>query len=140
MPELRRADNDKPLIGGRFVLCVLREGISAMDLDNGTLISSDDPDADILLGASQSTLDGTISYYAAAINNAKIDEIESSSITYELCKDIVLSLSRPGIFIVDEGALACVLTTQKQIVLVRAESVDTFGGETVEFSFAILRE
>ncbi len=125
---------------GRFSLCVLREGISAIDLDKGVLVNSSDNTADIQLGATQSTLDGVITYFVQAINTAHIDEINTESLTYTYCENTLASLNRPGIFIVENGAIACVLTNKGQIALIRPESIDTFGGESVEFSFAVLRK
>lgn len=139
-PIIVRDSNDLTLLSGRFSLCVLREGISAIDLDSGALVNSDDSSADIQLGASQSTLDNTVFYYLEAINSAHIDEIDTTNLTYAYCEDALLSLNRPGIFIIETGALACILTTQSQVALIRAESIDTFGGESVVFSFAIIKK
>lgn len=138
-PTIGTDSNDLTILTGSFSLCVLREESSAIDLDSGILVDSDNSSADIQLGAGQSTIDNTVFYYLEAINNAHIDEINTTALTYTYCEDALLSLNRPGIFIIETGALACILTTQGQVALIRAESIDTFGGESVVFSFAIIK-
>lgn len=139
-PEIAKENNMLTLLVGRFSLCVLRAGISAIDLDSGLLVNSDSKEADLQIGHSKSTLDSTVFYYVEALNNAHLDEINTDSISYAYCEDTLLSLNRPGIFLIEQGAIACVKTTKGQIALIRAESVDLFGLESVEFSFAILKK
>ena len=138
-PEVVIDGNESSLLAGRFALCVLREGISAIDLDSGILVNSDDPDADIQLQHGQTTLNNTVFYYIKAMNNAFVNEIDTISITYSFCENTLQSLKRPGIYIVQQGTIACVLTTQEKVALIRTESIDVFGVESVEFSFAILK-
>ncbi|MEW6086536.1 MAG: hypothetical protein AB1607_18270 [Chloroflexota bacterium] len=85
-------------------------------------------------------VDGTISYYVMGLNNAQIEQVETNSLSYEYCENrLSLDKNDPGVLIVQDGAIACVMTTKGQIVIIRVENIYPLNTEGVEFSFAVLK-
>ncbi len=141
-PQIISNANELSILSGRFSLCPSRSRPlvnTAMDLDKGTLVSVDDKSSDISMEYAHVPIDGTISYYVHGLNDAHIDEIDTNILNYEYCKDILLGLNDPGVLIVHEGAIACVLTTEGKMTLIRVEHIYPLNTQGVEFSFAILK-
>jgi len=115
---------------------------SAMDLDTGILLLDDNESADIVMEYAHVPIDGTISYYVMGLNSAHIDEIESNALSYEHCENVLASLVNrkdSGVLIVHDGSIACVMTTEDQIAVIRVEKIYPIDTQSVAFSFAILR-
>ena len=110
-----------------------------MDLDKGTLVSVDNEGSDIVMEYAHVPVDGTISYYVMGLNNAHIDEIATNVLNYEYCEDILLGRNDPGVLNVHDGAIACVLTSEGKMALIRAEHIYPLDTQGVEFSFAVLK-
>jgi len=131
------------LLSGLFVLC---PAISwplektAMDLDLGNLVSMDDKGGDISMDYSHPDLEGLTFYGVSGLNSAHIDEIETSTLNYEYCETLLQDKNNPGVLVVHEGAIACVLTTEGQIALIRVENIYPLDTQGVEFSFVVLKE
>ncbi len=140
---IERANNLSPF-SGTFSLCIWTTWQSlvdtVMDLDRGALVSANDVDGDIAM-AYRKGLDRSY-YYVIGLNNAHIDEIDTNALSYSYCESLLQSLDKgdPGVLIVHEGAIACVLTTEGQIALIRVEHIYPLNTQAVEFSFVVLRK
>jgi hypothetical protein len=113
-----------------------------MDFDEGILVSVEDKNADIVMEYAPVPVDGTISYYVMGLNNGHIDEIKTNSLSYDYCEHVLLLLDKndPGVLVIHDGALACVMTTENQIALIRVENIYPLDTQSVGFSFAVLRK
>ena len=142
-PQIGKGTNEVSLLVGRFSLCVSHSWPwlkTAMDLDTGTLVSLDHKGGDIAMDYTHPDLNGETSYFVYGLNNAHIDEIDATSLTYSNCEKLVLNLEDPGSFRVHEGGISCVLTTEGKLAVIRAEHIYPANTQAVEFSFAVLRE
>ncbi len=142
-PQVGKGTNQFSPLVGRFSLCVSRSWPwvkTAMDLDTGTLVSSDDKSGDIDMYYTHPDLNGEASYFVSGLNNAHIDGIDTTSLTYTACEKLVLNLEDPGSFEVDQGGIACVLTTEGKMAIIRVEHIYPPKTQGVEFSFAVLKE
>ena len=143
-PEVVESTDKFSLFSGRFSLCIWTSWQflvdTVMDLDRGTLVSADNLNGDIAM-AYRKGLDVSY-YYVIGLNNAHIDEIETTALSYSHCESLLQSLEKedPGILIVHKGAIACVMTTEGRIALVRVEHIYPLNTQGVEFSYAILKK
>jgi hypothetical protein len=87
-------------------------------------------------------IDGTISYYVIGLNKGHIDEIATNTLSYGYCKNLLVSLNRndSGILAVHDGAIACMMTMEDRIAVIRVEKIYALETQAVEFSFAVLRK
>ncbi len=143
-PQIVANADELSLLSGKFLLCPSISWLlvnTAMDLDIGSLVSVDNKSADIVLEYAHVPIDGTISYFVMGLNNAYIDERATDVLNYKYCKNVLLSLDEddPGVLNVHEGAIACIMTTENQIALIRVENIYPLDTQSVEFSFAILK-
>ena len=102
-------------------------------------MSTDDKNGDFAMDYTHPDLDGNASYALRALNNAHIDEIDINNLNYNKCESILMSMNKPGVVHVRDGAITCVLTTEGQIALIRVENIFPLDTQGVEFSFAILK-
>lgn len=139
-PEVGKGDKELVKISGRVALCVSRNWDIAFDLDTGSLVTSEDPSGDIQLLRDKAALASEPFYYLYGVNGAVIEEIGTSSITSKSCENLSLLAIPPVVFFVNtEGAIACVLTTNHQVALIRVEHIYPLDTDSIEFSFAILK-
>jgi hypothetical protein len=145
-PQISSNANESSVLAGRFLLCPSRSRPlvnTAMDLDTGILVSVDNESADLVMEYAHAPIDGTISYYVKGLNSGHIDEIETNTLSYEYCENVLASLvdrNDSGILNVHDGAIACVMTTEGHIAIIRVEKIYPLDTQSVEFSFAVLRE
>jgi hypothetical protein len=114
-----------------------------MDLDSGILVTADNENADLVMEYAHVPIDGTISYYVKGLNSGHIDEIETNTLNYEYCENMLVSLvdrNDPGILNVHDGAIACVMTTEGRIALTRVDNIYPLDTQSVGFSFVVLRK
>jgi hypothetical protein len=150
-PQIVANPDSLAFLSGRFVLCSWENWPwvinTAMDLDTGIFMSKDDKRADIVM---QNVPGGEEPAYAivgrnnAYINDAYVLEKYANhsgvnNLSYEHCENMLRDQTDPGGFIVAEGAIACVKTTEGKIALIRVERIYPPNILSVEFSFAILR-
>jgi hypothetical protein len=138
-----KGSNESSVLVGRFSLCVSHSWPwikTAMDLDAGMPVSTDDKSGDIAMDYTHPDLNGETSYFVYGLNNAHIDEVDIPSLTYSDCENLVLNLKDSGSFNVHEEGIACVLTTEGKIAVIRVEHIYPSNTQGVEFSFAILRK
>jgi hypothetical protein len=144
-PQVIQTNDKFSVRAGRFSLC---PSISwplvktAIDLDTGILVSADDPSGDLSMEYAHPGLNGEISYGVLGLNSAHIDEAETNGLSYAYCENILklLDTSDPGVLNVHEKAVACVITTEHQIAIVRVENIYPLDTQAVEFSYAILKK
>jgi hypothetical protein len=140
-PELDDKGTDIVVLAGVFSFCDSRNWNTAFDLDTGAIVTSDNEAADILLLRDKAALANEPFYYLYSVNGALVEEIGSKKITYQSCENMKLSTVPPEIFFINnEGAIACVLTTNDQVALIRTEHIYPLDTDSVEFSFVVLRK
>jgi hypothetical protein len=138
------------LLSGRFVLCIYERTFTAMDLDTGSLVSSDDKSGEIILGSpggGENPTYGVFGRNTAYVKDTYYNEAYSAheganKISYEYCENALQNQTDQGGMYVGEqfiGDIACVKTTEGQIALLRVEKIYPAVTLSVEFSFAILR-
>ncbi len=143
LPQVDRNANEYSLLVGRFSLCVSRSWPwvkTAMDLDAGTFVSLDEKSGDIAMDYTHPDLNGDASYFVHGLNNAHIDDIDTVSLTYNDCEKIVMDVKDSGSFSVHEGKIACAMTTEGKLAIIRVELIYPSNTQGVEFSFAILKK
>lgn len=140
-PKLDDRSSEFVVLAGVFSFCDSRNWDTAFDLDTGTLVTSNDKNADILLLRDKAALASEPFYYLYSVNGALVDGVDSNAITYQSCENMKLSTVPPQIFFVNnEGAIACVLTTNDQVALIRTEHIYPLDTDSVEFSFVVLKK
>jgi hypothetical protein len=142
------------ILSGRFVLCPQESWPSvmnmAMDLDTGSFVSRDDKRADIDMQSTPWWSLKEPSYGLDGRNNAYISDAYvlqkyanhsgMNNLSYKYCNNLVESKTDTSAFLVEEGAIACVRTTEGQIAIIRVEKYYPPNTLSVEFSFAILND
>jgi hypothetical protein len=151
-PQIVANPNRYTLLSGRFVLCSWENWPwvknTAMDLDTGSFVSKNDERADIVM---ENAPGGEKpAYVVIGQNNAHINDAYvlekyanhsgANHLSYEYCENMLQEQTDSGGFIVAEGAIACVKTTESQIALIRVEKIYPPNILSVEFSFVILRD
>jgi hypothetical protein len=142
-PQVGENANEVSLIKGRFSLCVSFSWPwvkTAIDLDTGKLVLPDDKSGDIAMDYTHPDLNGETSYFVYGLNNAHIDETDTSNLTYSNCEKLLLNQEDPGSFNVHEGGIACVMTTEGKMAVIRVEHLYPSITQSVEFSFAVLKK
>jgi hypothetical protein len=147
-PQIITNPDRLSLLSGRFVLCIYERVFTAMDLDTGSLVPTDDKRGDIVLASGRF---GTIekpSYVIASWNKTLFSDayvIEAyanhsgvNKLSYEYCEELVRDVTGRGGMGVEVGAIACVKTTEGQLALLRVEKIYPAKTLSVEFSFAVL--
>ena len=140
------------LLSGRFVLCSWENWPwvinTAMDLDTGSFVSKDDERADIVMEnapGGEEPAYGVVGRNNAYINDAYVLEkyanhSGANHLSSEYCENMLRDQTGPGGFLVAEGVIACVKTTEGKIALIRVEKIYPATILSVEFSFSLLRD
>jgi hypothetical protein len=152
-PQIVSNPNNFSILSGRFVLCPWESWPWVtkiiMDLDTGSLVSTDDPRGDIVMfngrfGTSEKPDYGVSNWSNAYLDDAYVLEKYANhsganhlSSTY--CENMVQGKTDTRVINVEEGAIACIRTTEGKIALIRVERIYPSNTLSVEFSFAILR-
>lgn len=147
-PQIVTNPDRLSLLSGRFVLCI-RERINiAMDLDTGSLIATDDERGDITMVNAPGDEEGN--YGVVGWNNANLSDAfvleeyanhsGANHLSYAYCENLLGNQPDRGAMGVEEGAIACVKTTEGKIALIRVEKIYPPNTLSAEFSFVVLRE
>lgn len=140
-PKLDDRSSEFVVLAGAFSFCDSRNLDTAFDLDTGSLVTSNNKNADILLLRDKAALASEPFYYLYSVNGALVEKTNSNTISYQYCENMKLSAIPPEVFFVDEeGSVACVLTTNDQVALVRVEHIYPLDTDSVEFSFVVLKK
>ena len=120
-----------------------------MDLDTGSLVSTDDERGDIVLYSGRWGTNEKPSYAIGSWNKAYLTDayvLEKyanhsgvNHLSYEYCENMLRGQTGVGGMGVEEEGIACVKTTEGKIALIRVEKIYPAITLSVEFSFAILR-
>jgi hypothetical protein len=149
-PQIVANSGRLSLLSGRFVLCSHENWPwvtnTAMDLDTGSFVSKDDERADIVMEnapGGEEPAYGVVGRNNAYINDAYVLEkyanhSGANRLSYEYCENMLRDQTDPGGFLVAEGVIACVKTTEGKIALIRVEKIYPPIILSVEFSFVIL--
>jgi hypothetical protein len=149
-PQVVANPNKFSPLSGRFALCIYERTFTAMDLDAGRLVSSDDKSGDIVLGSpggGENPTYGVFGQNTASVKDTYYNGAYSvyegaNKISYAYCENALQNQTDQGGMYVGEqfiGDIACVKTTEGQIALLRLEKIYPSVTLGVEFSFAILR-
>ncbi len=150
-PQIVATPDRFSLLAGRFALCIYERTFTAMDLDTGSLVSSDDEKGDIVLGSpggGENPTYGVFGWNNANVKDAYVIEAYANhpganNLSYEYCENRLRNHTGQGAMYVGEqfvGDIACVKTTEGKIALLRVEKIYPARTLSVEFSFAILRD
>jgi hypothetical protein len=141
--------NGLSLLSGRFVLCIYERSFTAIDLDRGSLVSTDDESGDIVMFAARSWTDENPSYGISSRNKAYLENAYvintyanhsgANNLSYDYCENKLRGQTDLGGMRVEVGGIACVKTTEGQVALLRVEKIYPAVTLSVEFSFAVLR-
>lgn len=147
-PQVVANPNRFSLLSGRFVLCIYERTFTAIDLDTGKLVSSDNKDGDIVMLSNRSWASENPKYVIASWNNAYMNDayiIKTSAnhsgvnnLSYKYCENILQNLTGFGVMGSEVDGIACVKTTEGQLALLRVEQIYPGITLSVEFSFVIL--
>ncbi len=144
------ANPDKfSLLSGRFVLCIYERIFTAMDLDTGGLVSTDDEKGDIVIQSARSWTSENPTYVVVSWKNAYMNDAYvigtyanhsgSNNLSFEYCENMLRNQTDMGGMRSEIDKIACVRTTEGQIALLRVEKIYPAVTLSVEFSYAILR-
>ncbi len=148
-PQIVANPDRLSLLSGRFALCIYERINTAMDLDRGSLVSTDDPGGDIVMFSGRFWTSEKPDYGVSNWNNAYLDDAYvlekyanhsgANHLSSAYCENMLRGKTDTGAIDVEEGKIACVRTTEGRIALIRVERIYPSNTLSVEFSFAILR-
>jgi hypothetical protein len=148
-PQIVANPDRLTLLSGRFALCIWEWSRIAMDLDTGSLVSTEDEKSDIAMGSVPWATNENPVYGVNGRNNAYLEDAYvlekyanhsgANNLSYVYCENLLQGKTGPGGFVAEEGGVACVKTTEGAIALIRVEKIYPAVTLSVEFSFAILR-
>jgi hypothetical protein len=148
-PQIVSNSDNLSILSGRFVLCTFEWTRTAMDLDTGSLVSTDDPRGDIVMfngrwGTEEKPDYGVSNWSNAYLDSAYILEkypnhegINQLSSAY--CENKLQGRTDSSVINVEEGAIACIRTTEGRIAIIRVERIYPSKTSSAEFSFVILK-
>lgn len=120
-----------------------------MDLDTGSLVSTDDEKGDIVIQSNRSWTSENPTYIVVSWNNAYMKDAYvigtdanhsgANNLSYEYCENMLQNQTDFGVMGSEVYKIACVKTTEGQIALLRVEKIYPAVTLSVEFSFTILR-
>ncbi len=120
-----------------------------MDLDTGTLVSTDNEKGDIVIQSNRSWTSENPTYIVVSWNNAYMNDayvIETyanhsgaNNLSYEYCENMLQNQTDFGVMGSEVDGIACVKTTESQIALLRVDKIYPAITLSVEFSFVILK-
>ena len=152
-PQIISNPDNLTILSGRFVLCPWESWPWVtniiMDLDKGSLVPTDDPGGDIVMfngrwGTEEKPDYAVINWSTAYLNSAYVLEkypnhAGANHLSSAYCEDMVQGRTNKSAINVEEGAIACIRTTEGKIALIRVERVYPSNTLSAEFSFVILR-
>lgn len=148
-PQIVSNPDSLSILSGRFALCIYERINTAMDLDTGSLVSTDDPRGDIVMFSGRFWTSEKPDYGVSGWNNAYLDDAYvlerypnhegANHLSSAYCENMVRGKTDTGAINVEEGKIACIRTTEGKIALIRVERIYPSNTLSVEFSFAILR-
>ena len=148
LPQIVSNPNSLSILSGRFILCIYEYTNTAMDLDTGVLVSADDPRGDIVMfngrfGTSEKPDYGLFSQNNAYLDNAYVLEKYANhsgvnNLSSAYCENKVQGKIDISVINVEEGAIACIRTTEGRVALIRVEKIYPANTVSAEFSFALL--
>ena len=152
-PQIVSNPDNLTILSGRFVLCPWESWPwvtnTIMDLDTGSLVSTDDPSGDIVMFNGRWGTEEKPDYGVANRNNAYLSDAYvlekypnhagANHLSSAYCEDMVQGKTDKRAITVEEGAIACIRTTEGEVALIRVERIYPSNTLSVEFSFAILR-
>ena len=148
-PQIVSNPDNLTILSGRFVLCIYEWKHTAMDLDTGSLVSTDDPRGDIVTFSGRFWTNESPSYGVSNWNNAYLNDAYvlekypnhagANHLSSAYCEDMVQGKTDKRAINVEEGAIACIRTTEGKIALIRVERIYPSNTLSAEFSFVILR-
>jgi len=148
-PQIISNPDDLSILSGRFALCIYERINTAMNLDTGNLVSTDDEGGDIVMfngrwGTIEKPDYGVADWNNAYLNSAYVLEkyanhSGANHLSSAYCEDMVQGKTHSSAINVEEGEIACVRTTEGKIALIRVEKIYPGVTLSAEFSFAILK-
>ncbi len=148
-PQIVSNPDNLSILSGRFALCIYEWTNIAMDLDRGSLVSTDDTGGDIVMFNGRWGTDEKPDYSVSNWNNAYLSDAYvlekyanhsgANHLSSAYCENMVQGKTDTSAINVEEGAIACIRTTEGKIALIRVERIYPSNTLSVEFSFAILR-
>lgn len=148
-PQIISNPDNLSVLSGRFALCIYEYTRIAMDLDIGGLVSTDDPAGDIVMfsgrwGTEEKPDYGVSNWSTAYLDDAYVLEkypnhAGANHLSSAYCENLVQGRTDLSVINVEEGAVACIRTTEGKIALIRVERIYPSKTLSVEFSFAILK-
>jgi len=152
-PQIVSNPDNLTILSGRFVLCPWESWPwvtnTIMDLDTGSLVSTDDPRGDIVMFNGRWGTEEKPDYGVANRNNAYLNDAYvlekyanhagANHLSSAYCEDMVQGKTDKRAINVEEGAIACIRTTEGKIALIRVERIYPSKTLSAEFSYAILR-
>ncbi len=148
-PQIVATPDRFSILSGRFALCIYERISTAMDLDTGSFVSTDDERGDIVMFSGRFWTTEKPSYGIGGWSNAYLNSAYvlekyanhsgANHLSYAYCENKLRGKTGQGGMSVEEGAIACIKTTEGKIALLRVEKIYPAITLSVEFSFAILR-
>jgi hypothetical protein len=147
-PQIVSNPDSFAILSGKFVLCIYEWIQTAIDLDTGSLVPTDDPGGDIVMFNGRWGTEEKPDYAVINWSNAYLDDAYilekypnhsgANHLSSAYCEDMVQGKTDKRAFNVEEGAIACIRTTEGKIALIRVEKIYPSNTLSAEFSFAIL--
>ena len=148
-PQIVSNPDSFAILSGKFVLCIYEWTQTAMNLDTGSLVTTDDPGGDIVMfngrwGTEEKPDYAVINWSNAYLDDAYILEkypnhAGAHHLSSAYCEDMVQGKTDKRAISVEEGAIACIRTTEGKVALIRVERIYPSNTLSAEFSFVILR-
>jgi hypothetical protein len=148
LPQIVSNPNSFSILSGKFALCIYEYTNIAMDLDTGVLVSADDPRGDIVMFNGRFGTSEKPDYGLSGQNNAYLEDalvLENyanhsgvNNLSSEYCENMVQGMTDTRVINVEEGAIACIRTTEGRVALIRVEKIYPANTLSAEFSFTLL--
>ena len=147
-PQIVSNPDSFAILSGKFVLCIYEWTQTAMDLDTGSLVPTDDSGGDIVMFNGRWGTEEKPDYAVINWSNAYLDDAYilekypnhsgANHLSSAYCEHMVQGKTDKRAINVEEGAIACIRTTEGKIALIRVEKIYPSNTLSAEFSFAIL--
>ena len=118
-------------------------------MDTGSLVPTDDPGGDIVMFNGRWGTEEKPDYAVINWSNAYLDDADvlekypnhagANHLSSAYCEDMVQGKTDKRAINVEEGAIACIRTTEGKVALIRVERIYPSNTLSAEFSFVILR-
>ena len=147
-PQIVSNPDSFAIHSGKFVLCIYEWTQTAMDLDTGSLVPTDDLGGDIVMFNGRWGTEEKPDYAVINWSNAYLDDAYvlekypnhagANHLSSAYCEDKLQGKTDKRAINVEEGAIACIRTTEGKIALIRVEKIYPSNTLSAEFSFVIL--